>query len=900
MTTLFSIFETNTRHTFTLYYNSDPNVRRAGSKTILCSGQTCDTEANTALTITLNVGDPLVAHDIHTTVPFNSTDNNVEPDLSGVSPRNVTVTRQPTHGKVTTTGRASSTIFLYTPTKGYHGTDSFEYTATNRHGSSTATVTITVLAPVITGSPTALPAGTFGQGYSVNLSTQGGISGGTNPYTFDIIPASGSLPPGLSPAANGTLSGTPTATGSYSFTVKGTDSSDPKVRFTSGTLNLTVQAIAPGAPTNVIATAGDGQATVSFTAPGSDGGSAITGYTVTASPGGQTATGARSPLTVKGLSNDTAYTFTVTATNAQGDGPASATSNSATPKLAVPVAGAVSARVDFGSRDNEIKPILSGGTAASVTVDTTNTTGTVTTKGSGKDTYFLYSPKPGFTGPDSFTYSATNAAGTSKPATVTITVQAIAPGAPTNVIATAGDGQATVSFDVPASDGGSQITGYKVKVYNGDTVEKTVEKKVGSVTISDNNVTVDITGLTNGTAYTFTVTATNAQGDGPESAKSNAVTPGATRPDPTRDPDVRGIVTAQNRMAQQFAHAQIDNVSQHLESLHGGDLHDHFGASLDLPVPRRTNRPDETGRGETDGARDTSDTDTNRPGRRYALWTAGSLSLLDEDRIDIHSDGLSAGIDYQIAPRAIVGVALGVGYGHADIGDDGSRTWGRSANGVVYGTLQAGKTGFVDVLAGYDALSFEQRRVIADGGAGGGSMAIGSRDGAQVFGQISAGMEYRTAQWMLSPYMRLRAISGHLDAFGEDTAAADHDKALHFDRQGFGSTRIDLGLRGSITRKVSFGDLFGTVTPNFRMEYHHFFNRDIAAGMRYADLIDRRRYVLTLPGAGENQMTLGLGVDVAFDGGMRMSLGYGNTFGDGTHRQSLVLRIGLHRALPMR
>ena len=87
----------------------------------------------------------------------------------------------------------------------------------------------------------------------------------------------------------------------------------------------------PGAPTSVSATAGNGQATVSFTAPASTGGMPITSYTVTSSPGGFTASGASSPIVVTGLTNGTAYTFTVVATNVVGSGTASAASNSVSP-----------------------------------------------------------------------------------------------------------------------------------------------------------------------------------------------------------------------------------------------------------------------------------------------------------------------------------------------------------------------------------------------------------------------------------------------------------------------------------------------------------------------------------------------------------------------------------------
>ena len=156
-------------------------------------------------------------------------------------------------------------------------------------------------------------------GYKINYGTSPGV------YTSSID-------------VGDTTSGNVTGLGSgitYYFAVSAYYS-DPTSNTVNNSANSSETSIdfpgPPHQPTGVSAVAGRGQATVSFTAPTDDGGFPVTSYTVTSNPGGFTATGTGSPLTVTGLTNGTNYTFTVFATNSQGNGANSSPSNSIMPQ----------------------------------------------------------------------------------------------------------------------------------------------------------------------------------------------------------------------------------------------------------------------------------------------------------------------------------------------------------------------------------------------------------------------------------------------------------------------------------------------------------------------------------------------------------------------------------------
>jgi len=277
----------------------------------------------------------------------------------------------------------------------------------------------------------------------------------------------------------------------------------------------------PGAPTSVVGTAGNTQVSVAFTAPAVLGTGTIS-YTATSSPGSLTATGSSSPLVVTGLSNGTAYTFTVTASNAFGSS-TSDPSASVTPATAPSTPSAPTAtRGDTQVSLSWSAPANNGSAITDYLVQYSSDSGSNWTTFADGTSASTTATVTGLTNGTSYVFriAATNAFGTSAYSSASSAVTpAGVPATPSAPTPTAGNASVSLSWTAPSANG-SAITDYKIYYATSAGGSYTLFADTVSTTAS-----VTVTGLTNGTAYYFKIAAVNAVGDSALSAASTSATP---------------------------------------------------------------------------------------------------------------------------------------------------------------------------------------------------------------------------------------------------------------------------------------------------------------------------------------------------------------------------------------
>ncbi len=314
------------------------------------------------------------------------------------------------------------------------------------------------------------------------------------------------------PGSNGT-GGLPTLSEGYEFFADNNGDGRVVLSYDSGT---------PGAPTHLSGTPGPRTVDLTWSAPASSGADPITDYVVWRSTaptgpftlvedGESTATGAR----IEGLTNGTTYYFRVAAVNSYGTGANSATMTVGVVPSDVPGAPRLDA---VTSADSSLvldltpgathSPVighqyrLDGGAWFAAQADAGRITVGGLTNGR---TY-------------SVQIRALNAVGASQPSDARSGTPRAVPSTPSNLLVSAGDASAALSWDVPASTNGSPIQDY--------LVERATAEAGPWTTVADGTsvaTTATVTGLVNGTTYYFRVAAVNAAGTGAPTASGLAV-----------------------------------------------------------------------------------------------------------------------------------------------------------------------------------------------------------------------------------------------------------------------------------------------------------------------------------------------------------------------------------------
>ncbi|MGN6770163.1 MAG: autotransporter domain-containing protein [Rhizobiaceae bacterium] len=892
---------------------------------------------------------PALANPVSATVNYGSSDNLISLDITGGAPASVEVASSPGHGSAT----ASGTEIRYTPTTGYSGSDSFTYTATNSSGTSApATVSITVgpaptrtvswtivgpgrissttflddfpapslSSPVevdegrniafwsadadagaalkepptgcgifaagsawytasitadchvtfnfeeITFSPAALPDAVKGERYSQQISA----SGSYLDFTYSIT--GGDIAHEFSISSDGKLTGTPTETGSHTIEITATNSRSERKTQTY-TFNVAEIAEITIDPTTIP----DGEVGASYgplklTASG---GTAPYTFRITAGvmPAGISL---RSDGTIQGTpTNSGIANFTVEVTDA----------NSATamrsysltiksPDVLVSVPSLPDGKVNTAYPG--VRLIASGGTGPyefAVVAGKLPNGVQLTADGA-------ISGTPTEAGDFTATAQATDRSGFTGTADLSLKIKGLDVPVARDMTLEVMAGT-TGSIDLTQGATNGPFTAADIATHPAAEAGKATIRHDGATHMLD----FAAAGAFAGSA-SLQYTLSNADG---RSAPATVILHVIARPDPSQDPEVIGLLTAQTETAKRFAKTQIQNFNRRLEQLH--EEGDRRRNSVNVNIGMTERDSDKTAYADEERDRDpvadafrrmdsgkkdeqaSSGQDAYNPLGNFAVWTGGYVNFAKADSggLDLDSTlvGVSGGVDYRFSPKFVAGLGFGYGRDKTEIGDNGTESRGRVWSMAAYGSYKPAPNVFIDGLLGYGFMDFDSRRFVTANG----NFATGSRGGRQVFGSLTAGYEYRDEAWLVSPYGRLEASRSKLDGFTEQGGGI---YGLTYGDQTVDTLSGVLGLRLEYAMPMDWGVL----KPRARLEYTHDFEGSSRVSLGYTD-VGTMPYGIDVDPFSRDYLTIGLGVDAQIGDAWNLGFDYRTAYGSG-------------------
>jgi len=717
-----------------------------------------------------------------------------------------------------------------TPTES--GTFNFTVTATDANGytGSRAYALSVTAAPTITLGPASLPGALQNQSYASQTIT---AAGGTAPHTFAVT--GGALPSGLSLAADGTLSGTPTASGTFNFTVTATDS-DGYEGSLAYTLDVTAAPAITISPASLPAVS---QNQPYFQTIAASGGTPDYTYAATggALPAGlalaSDGTLSGTP-TVSGTSD-----FTVTAADANGYTASQAFTLTVNAPLQAVAADPVPSITAGGAITPFIPVTASGGTAP-----------------------YTYSISPGLPAGMTFDPATGQIAGTptqSQPLTTFTVMIQEASGETTTKTFDLEVLAYTVSFTPASADLGR--AGLPVDLTLAGEggyapYEFTLESGVlpGGLSLS---LAGELTGRT-AQAGTYPMQLRVTDANGVTAVQAVTFTVGEPRPDPTLDAGVNALQTAQVDSIRRFGQAQTDNAVRRLEQLRGCSAP---GNQLNVQVGNQGNVPV----GQLAADANEADCEQARSG-----WVAGTVVLTDgmESGDSLTTDGVTVGMDLRVSDT----FALGAGIGYSREGDSrlagGAKLAGDGYNALAYGSWQLQPRLYVEGLVGYGTASYDISRLIAEEDV----RATASRDASHWFGSLGIAANMTLANAFLQPYLRADYQAASFDAYRESSVSS---LALRY----AGLDSETMGYTGGVRANWSIERSFGSFDPMLRLEYRGENRSSLHQHLQYADGLDGIDYQLKSGSDDDTSGLVGAGFGLRFLNGFSAELEYQTTFG---------------------
>lgn len=762
------------------------------------------------------------------------------------------------------------------------GSYSFQVTATDANGATGSfsyTLNVTAASPVVSDSVATVAANSSNNPIPLSLS-----GGAATSVSIVSPPAHGNLA-----TSGAAVSYTPATgySGSDSFTYTATNgsgtSAPARVSLTVTPVLLTLSPASGAFPPATVGSSWSQTLTAA-------GGSAPYAFSATPLPAGITLNAATGVLTGS-PSAAGSYSFQVTASDslgASGTASYSLTVNATAPTLVLQLQPAGGSLPEGKAGQTYSQALsVSGGTAPYHW----QLSGSLPRGLSFADGQF--SGVPLVTENSAFSVQVTDATGVKLQQVYTLVIAAAAP--------TAADHAATVSAGQSVTVGltsgaiGGPFTGVRLL----DQPESSLGKASVRASGTDYELLFTAAAQASGTVTLRYVLTSVAGVTSPARVTLNIT----ARPDPSKDTDVIGMVSAQYQAAQNFARAQLRNFSERLEQLHRGvDLpSDMTGVRFSMPSSGPEHNADQNMWGQAWQQQQKSGLDDaqSRPAvpvlpfsasqqpRRLSWWTGGYVDFggdnADGVRFSHTTVGVTTGADYRFNGSFTGGMGLGFGRDVSDVGDSSTRTNGRAISAALYGSYHPGPF-FVDGLLGHGVLDFDSRRAVT----GTDAVARGSRSGRQAFTSLTSGYEFLTPDSLVSPYARLQYTRTWLDGFSESGAGA---YSLAYASQTVTQVVTAAGLRG----ERSVPARWGVLRLQGRVEYAQTLSDSGTARVGYADTADDT-WRLALTEASRQTMTVSTGIDFLLPYNITPGFAYQGMLGldaQRTRDQMVMIRVNI-------